>query len=615
MVRGGCCLATANVTSRGPLNEYLLQADGQTTLALAVQGHHCAASVLATQQRAAKDAGWHGVWSAATPSPTSTTGSIGGVAVLAPASIQLTGPPGRDSHVLVPGRLVAGHVRAGPQGGAVVPSVHLHVGESLSANNLGILWQLAQHLGVLEAEGYHWAATGDWNMEADVLDFGWVRKLRAQIRATHDDQGLQILWGLLLEGVETEILNRRDLVGPARRAFAGRGTRKVGAGLRWEIAQWRPPQKRKLRGLEAHAWAALVAGWASGGKCMKSIAATLAHLRTFLADIEDHVHWRILPPWAQRPFRADANWAEADFERDFKRALAEARERLRKLVQAPGRSGWMMPSWAALARRTRPPRCLCFRRHCPRCRKKGSAALVDGEMKPWIDIWNYRGLTSVELPNDAHTRDELPPVQLHNVRDVLRSFPWRTWVGQSGIPPRALEDLSDDALRAMIAVYHKCEELLAWPSGRLINTMVRLPKPDGGCRLIATLVRLWSRARRPITKAWELAHPSPLVWSTGPGRSSSGSAYELNLAKEQARLGGSDSAQVALDLWKAYELVAPEAQLVDARAPGSPLRLAWVLLSTYRQPRTLAAFNTTSDLFVAWQGKIAGCGHANSLLL
>ncbi|CAK0828526.1 unnamed protein product [Prorocentrum cordatum] len=704
--RGGCCLATANVPSRGPLSEYLLQADGQTTLALAVQEHHCAASALATQQRAAEDAGWQGVWSAATPPPTSKTGTSGGVAVLAPTSIQLTGLPGRDSHALVPGRLAAGHARAGPQEGVMVLSVYLHVGEGLSADNLGIIWQLAQYLGALEAEGYHWVVMGDWNMEAGVLDFGWIRKVRAHIRApgaptcrqgsgskidyfvlskslagfvaapprldsrgastwsrwpvhlplralraesrqqvpdepravprepakpgcargpwrwtevmrcvqaAQDEQGLQIIWDLLLEGIETEILDRRGLVGPARRAFAGRGARREAAGLRLEMAQWGPTKRRKLRGPEAHAWTAL-AGWASEllskrdrlgkllaalgshmqeegrkaaaarGKCVKSIAAALAHLKMSLADIEamekqrrlvqaDEARWK---EWVDEAFLGGAGAAHATSKAP---ALQE-----------------MLPA----------------------LRKEGSAALVDREMKPWIDIWNYHGLTSMELPPDAHTWDKLPPLKTHDVRDVMRSFPWRTGVGQSGIPPRALEDLSDEALHAMVAVYHKCEELLAWPSGRLINTMVRLPKPDGGCRLIGlmpTLVRMWSRAGRPVTRDWGLAHPSALVWGTGPGRSSSDSAYELNLAKEQARLSGLDSAQVALDLWKAYELVAPEAQMVEAPALRFPMRLVWMLLSTYRQPRTLAAFNTTSDLFVAWQGNIAGCGRANSLLM
>ena len=107
----------------------------------------------------------------------------------------------------------------------------------------------------------------------------------------------------------------------------------------------------------------------------------------------------------------------------------------------------------------------------------------------------------------------------------------------------------------------------------------------------------------------------PHLGGVGPGRSSSDAAYDLNLAREQAKLAGWDTAEVALDLWKAYEMVTPEAQLVEARALGFPLRLTWMLLSTYRQPRTLAAYDTMSRAVVSWQGNIAGCGHANSLLL
>jgi len=130
-----------------------------------------------------------------------------------------------------------------------------------------------------------------------------------------------------------------------------------------------------------------------------------------------------------------------------------------------------------------------------------------------------------------------------------------------------------------------------------------------------TLLRIWSRARRPVTKAWESSNPSSLVWGLGPGRSSSDSAYELNLAKEQASLKGWESLQAALGLWKAYEMVDPKAQMREARALRFPLRLTWMLLSTYRLPRCLKAFGSLSRSLVAWQGNIAGCGHANSLLL
>ena len=40
---------------------------------------------------------------------------------------------------------------------------------------------MAQFLGKLEAESHHWIAMGDGNMQAEVLEFGWVSKLGAHI--------------------------------------------------------------------------------------------------------------------------------------------------------------------------------------------------------------------------------------------------------------------------------------------------------------------------------------------------------------------------------------------------------------------------------------------------
>ncbi|CAK0876423.1 unnamed protein product, partial [Prorocentrum cordatum] len=62
-------------------------------------------------------------------------------------------------------------------------------------------------------------------------------------------------------------------------------------------------------------------------------------------------------------------------------------------------------------------------------------------------------------------------------------------------------------------------------------------------------------------------------------------------------------------------MVVPEAQMKEAKALHFPLRRAWMLLASYRQPRSVAAFGAVSTSVVAWQGNIAGLGRASSLLL
>eukprot|EP00959_Pyramimonas_sp_CCMP1952_P284672 5951002-Pyramimonas_sp.AAC.1 len=63
-----------------------------------------------------------------------------------------------------------------------------------------------------------------------------------------------------------------------------------------------------------------------------------------------------------------------------------------------------------------------------------------------------------------------------------------------------------------------------------------------------TLTRIWGRVRRPTAVAWERDHAHPTVWGTGPGRSSSDSAFSLNLASEIAHELREDCVTVFIDM-------------------------------------------------------------------
>eukprot|EP00959_Pyramimonas_sp_CCMP1952_P114744 2398849-Pyramimonas_sp.AAC.1 len=87
----------------------------------------------------------------------------------------------------------------------------------------------------------------------------------------------------------------------------------------------------------------------------------------------------------------------------------------------------------------------------------------------------------------------------------------------------------------------KCEDMCCWPDSRLQTRLVRLAKPDGGHRLIAlisTLVHIWSRLRRPLSKRWELQRPCDAFWGSRPGATSVDAAFQHNLDSELARLRG-----------------------------------------------------------------------------
>ena len=148
-----------------------------------------------------------------------------------------------------------------------------------------------------------------------------------------------------------------------------------------------------------------------------------------------------------------------------------------------------------------------------------------------------------------------------------------------------------------------------WPSDRIVNEMVRLATPDGGTRLITlveSLVRLWSRTRRSISRAWIREHGSRHVWGDRRGFSSSFSSYEHNLQAEVADRLGESSITVFLDMWKCFETVMYGALISEARLMKFPMRLLWMLLDSYSQPRVIRAFGCWSRSFRALQGILAG---------
>eukprot|EP00959_Pyramimonas_sp_CCMP1952_P368091 7710670-Pyramimonas_sp.AAC.1 len=61
-------------------------------------------------------------------------------------------------------------------------------------------------------------------------------------------------------------------------------------------------------------------------------------------------------------------------------------------------------------------------------------------------------------------------------------------------------------------------------------------------------------------------------------------------------------------------MVHSEQLLKEAEALHFPMRLAWMLVDLYRQPRRLRAFGSLSLQFCSHQGILAGCNHATGML-
>ena len=127
--------------------------------------------------------------------------------------------------------------------------------------------------------------------------------------------------------------------------------------------------------------------------------------------------------------------------------------------------------------------------------------LADAELQQWTAIWTHHGLGAASLPPGSESWPELDPITVDQLRKTLFAFPVNSAVGQTGLHPRQLQHLSDQAMLTLSLLFTACEQQLGWPPDRLATILVRLPKPDGGARLIAlmsTLARAFRRRQRSV---------------------------------------------------------------------------------------------------------------------
>eukprot|EP00959_Pyramimonas_sp_CCMP1952_P065021 1357582-Pyramimonas_sp.AAC.1 len=61
-------------------------------------------------------------------------------------------------------------------------------------------------------------------------------------------------------------------------------------------------------------------------------------------------------------------------------------------------------------------------------------------------------------------------------------------------------------------------------------------------------------------------------------------------------------------------MASPSVLMREARELGYPMRLLWMLLQLYQQPRRIKAHGSLSCSFVAFQGVLAGRAHATYLI-
>ncbi|CAK0850816.1 unnamed protein product [Prorocentrum cordatum] len=575
---------TVNATSHGPLCDYLGGKPGHAVLG--VQERHATTDNFDRVQSRLHDLGYHGMWAPAIATGKGN-GTSAGVAVSAKSHISLTCPPATSTPVLE-----AGHGPASDEAlSTMLQYIHMltslcmdwvALGDSnMTVEELGLSWIHAL-LGVAIATTAATCRQGD----GSIIDYalvaanlatkvgmpevdeealtsphrpvvyplrtvevpmwcrapdepspigavpptgrarpprGWER-VHELIQIASSQADLQVAWDAVLMETENELLDRWDVTGRERLRRSGRGGV---VRTKWVARQWKPPAVRLQQGDAARAWGA-AARWAqhltASRKQMQTKIQRLQAANALCAlsptQFEDIVAFFIeLQAFFQRVMRKPytlkrlPDWVVTCFSHgpkvfnleDFEpQALAIQDADKIHLQQDQSVRNGKWKGWAHQAfigsgtgQAHRATKCRALQEVIGAAVVGEPHVLVERELTAWKEVWSCR---------------ELDPLTLPTVSDA---------------GPTAIADL-----------FNKCEENLTWPDERTINELVRLPKGDGnGHRLIAlvqTLVRLWPKARSPLSKAWLKQANIPDIWGCGgPGRSSSHVAFARILEAEQ----------------------------------------------------------------------------------
>ena len=189
-------------------------------------------------------------------------------------------------------------------------------------------------------------------------------------------------------------------------------------------------------------------------------------------------------------------------------------------------------------------------------------AIVDADLKTWRKIWEKFQATASAPWRGAKAEDfawaaPLPSISPCCLIEVALTFKKRTGLGADTFHPRWFAWLSVPVLRGFVALLHALEKIGMWPEQVRSILIAQIPKAGGGRRpvgLLASLVRLWERVRKPVVAGWRCTIERSYNWAA-KGRSTEAAVWKQSIQAEAARASGLEPAACLIDLVKAFEMV------------------------------------------------------------
>ena len=345
--------------------------------------------------------------------------------------------------------------------------------------------------------------------------------------------------------------------------------RKAGKGWEWDDEA------------RARQWAGLKAKFIWPSPFLRQATATDNLLRecvNFAAQgtVSD---WRVFEEWA--------DWAAVTTRRRKAAAMEGARQAWRAFIQKDLAKGG--GSLHAFAKRSEEHQGESVADEVGRSGTPQDIVLAEAE--EWESIWHrFQGTCAAPWREaDLRESERLPRPTVSELRRCAGTFRTATAVGCDSFFPRWFAWLSDELLEAIIDFLTTVEALGLWPREVASSIIHLIPKASGGRRpigVMASVIRLWEAARKPVIWQWRAKNARPYNWAAA-GRSAEAAIWGQTVRDEVAQAKGKSCGAVLFDLVKAYEYVRLELVWEAGMAAGFPALVLRLLMESFAFARTL----------------------------
>ena len=387
-----------------------------------------------------------------------------------------------------------------------------------------------------------------------------------------DSAAITRAWSCVVKDIEEELSGVCDLAGKARQAYRGRD-QEVETVLRPLL----PRRAAGPRGVMAQVDYVAVWGW---NRLRELLALSELHQKTGSHNPGQERQWINLirkfcsptapttgagetrwediartlqrcwskPAEAVLSLRIACNWAEALVRKQMKLREEKRKESWGRWMKKQASEGGQGGALFRLLKRVEEDPEVIVR--CSDGAAASPQAIVNQDFVSWNKLWQKLGSKASqpwrECNGEVDHLCQLPPLSCEALRKAARTFKTTTGVGVDAIVPTQYAWLSDELLGNIGKFLETVEACGCWPDQTKLSIIHLIPKQSGGKRpigILASIIRLWDRARKHVAEAWRGTCLRDYDWMR-TGRGAERSVWAQTVYEEAAAAQGLTTASI-----------------------------------------------------------------------